>query len=104
MRRLNRAYLKWLIVVGLLEGVSTLVLFFVAMPMKYFGDTPMAVTIVGPIHGVLFVALVGLFVMGRTIVPYDNRLMWLGILGAIVPFGPFIVDITLLRMLNTPES
>ena len=104
MAKLNRTFLKWLIVVGLFEGTSTLVLFLVAMPMKYLGDMPMAVTIAGSIHGVLFVALVGLFVLGRTVVPLTNGLMWIGILGAIVPFGPFLVDIKLMKMLELDKS
>ena len=104
MPQLNQTFLKWLIVLGLIEGISTLVLFCVAMPLKYHADMPMAVTIAGSIHGVLFIALVGLFVLGRTVVPYSAGLMWVGILGAIVPFGPFIVDVKLMRMLSGEEK
>ena len=38
------------------EGVSFLVLLLVAMPLKYLANMPMAVTIVGGLHGILFVA------------------------------------------------
>lgn len=100
MSQLNQSFLKWLIVVGIIEGTSTLILFLVAMPLKYAADMPMAVSIAGSIHGVLFIALVGLFVLGRSVVPLSNGLMWAGILGAIVPFGPFIVDVKLFKMLN----
>ena len=41
--------------IGNIEGVSYLVLLFLAMPLKYFADMPMMVTWVGWIHGVLFV-------------------------------------------------
>ena len=104
MSQVNAKFLKWLIVFGLVEGISTLVLFCVAMPLKYYAGMPLAVSIAGAIHGVLFVALVGLFVLGRTVVPYSAGLMWLGILGAIVPFGPFIVDMKLLRMLDADRN
>lgn len=97
---MNRTFLKWLIVMGLIEGLSTLVLFGVAMPMKYYYDMPEAVSIVGPIHGVLFVALVGMFLWGRTAIPLSNSLVGWGIVGSIVPFGPFIVDVPLYRMLK----
>ena len=40
----------------LLEGISYLVLLFVAMPLKYFFDLPMAVRIAGGVHGILFVS------------------------------------------------
>ena len=39
---------------SLVEGISTLVLFLVAMPLKYVLGYPMAVTYVGWVHGVLF--------------------------------------------------
>ena len=102
---INRTFLVWLIVAGLVEGTSTLLLFFVAMPMKYMMDMPEMVTVVGMIHGVLFVGLVLLFIIGWFAVPLGGGLVLLGILGAIVPFGPFLVDIKLVRILRAaPES
>jgi integral membrane protein len=82
---------------GLVEGVSTLVLFGVAMPLKYFADMPMAVTIVGSIHGALFLGLVAGFLYAFGAVPLPARLVIAGIIGAVVPFGPFVVDTRLRR-------
>lgn len=42
--------------VGHLEGISFLLLLGVAMPLKYLAKLPIAVTIAGSIHGILFVA------------------------------------------------
>ncbi len=39
-----------------LEGVSYLVLVFVAMPLKYLAGMPMAVRVTGSVHGFLFVS------------------------------------------------
>ena len=100
----NRTFLLWLIVAGLIEGTSTLLLFFVAMPMKYWMGMPEVVSVVGMVHGVLFVGLVLLFIVGKAIVPLSGGLTLLGILGAIVPFGPFLVDIKLVRLLNASGS
>ena len=100
MQKINRTYLRWLIVAGLIEGCSTLVLFFVAMPMKYYADIPEAVSIVGMIHGLLFIWLVLMFWFGRKIVPLPTNLMWFGMAGAVIPFLPFIVDIPLYRILR----
>jgi integral membrane protein len=83
---------------GHVEGVSTLVLFGVAMPLKYGFDMPMAVTIVGSIHGLLFVALVAALVVAIERVPIGWRLALAGALGAVVPFGPFVVDRWLARV------
>lgn len=43
--------------VAFLEGCSYVLLLGVAMPLKYFASLPIAVSIVGAAHGVLFVAL-----------------------------------------------
>lgn len=47
--------LKWLSLAGKYEGFSYLLLLFIAMPMKYLLNMPMAVSIAGSIHGALFV-------------------------------------------------
>lgn len=104
MQTVNRSFLIWLFVGGLVEGISTLVLFFVAMPLKYVWGMPIAVSIVGPIHGILFIGLVVLFLIGRRRVPLPTWLVWAGIIGAIVPFGPFIVDVKLGRMLRDAKN
>lgn len=85
-------FLRWLRLVSLIEGCSTLVLFFVAMPLKYVAGMPLAVTIVGAIHGALFVAVVVLFLIAIKRVPLGTRLGVAGMVGAMFPFGPFIVD------------
>jgi integral membrane protein len=42
-------------VIAFVEGCSFLLLLGVAMPLKYFANLPLAVTIVGSIHGGLFI-------------------------------------------------
>lgn len=74
------------------------------MPLKYFGDMPIAVTIVGPIHGLLFMMLCFVFLIGRSRIPLPGRLAVAGIAGAIVPFGPFVVDRWLARLASSPSS
>lgn len=41
-------------IISLIEALSYLILLFIAMPMKYIWDEPLAVRIVGMAHGVLF--------------------------------------------------
>lgn len=45
--------LKWL---ARLEGLSLLALVLLALPLKYLADWPLAVRVLGPLHGVAFVA------------------------------------------------
>ncbi len=85
---------------GLVEGVSALILFFVAMPLKYVpaADTPtaalgkLAVFWVGSIHGGLFVAyaLITFVAWGKGAL--TAKLVGLAALASIVPFGPFFLD------------
>lgn len=74
------------------EGISFLILLLVAMPMKYFFGFPKAVTIVGSLHGILFVAfgVLALEVM-RT---YKKKFSWLVKAGvaSLLPFGTFYMD------------
>lgn len=49
--------------VALWEAISTVVLFFVAMPLKYLAEIPEAVRIAGSIHGFLVVIFVILLIM-----------------------------------------
>ena len=83
---------------AIVEGVSTLVLFFVAMPLKYFAGMPLAVTVAGSIHGFLFVALVLMLLIAVPKVPITVRLAAAGIVAAIVPGGPFFLERHLARI------
>lgn len=85
-------FLKKLRMLALIEGVSTLILFGIAMPLKYFGDMPVAVKVAGSIHGALFVSLAIMCLMAINKVPIGLRLGVIVIVGAVLPFGPFVVD------------
>ena len=85
-------FLRVLRLVSRIEGVSTLVLFGIAMPLKYLAGMPRAVTVVGSIHGALFVGLVAMFVVAVGRVPISLRVALTGMLAAVFPFGPFWFD------------
>jgi integral membrane protein len=78
--------------IGLVEGVSFLLLLGVAMPLKYFAGIPQAVTIVGWLHGLLFIA----FCMALTQAHQDAKWSaWRSatvVIAALLPFGPFVID------------
>lgn len=94
---INQSFLRRLRTMGTVEGISTLILFGIAMPLKYAAGMPMAVRIAGSIHGLLFVVLAVMFVLAINRVPIPRRLAVIGILAAIVPFGPFVMDRKLSR-------
>lgn len=86
---------------AIVEGISTLVLFFVAMPLKYFAGMPLAVTVVGSVHGFLFVALVAMLLVAVWKVPISVRLAIAGVAAAILPGGPFLLERRLARIDST---
>ncbi|MCA9579035.1 MAG: DUF3817 domain-containing protein [Polyangiales bacterium] len=88
--------------VGIAEGISFLLLLGVAMPLKYMFDMPMAVRVVGSLHGLLFVGfLAALSHAGikRDWAPLQS-LMYLG--ASVVPFGFLLVDGKLKRERSAP--
>ena len=89
---MNQSFLQKLRLAGIIEGISTLVLFGIAMPLKYLADMPIAVTIVGGVHGGLFLMLVGMALWAVRRVPIPPKLALMVMIAAVFPFGPFIVD------------
>ncbi len=79
--------------IALLEGISLLLLVFVAVPLKYLGDNPLLVDTIGPVHGGLFI----LYVILALWVAYTDKWKlfhktWIVMLASFIPFGTFIVD------------
>ena len=100
---IDRPFLKKLRLMGTVEGISTLVLFFIAMPLKYMAGMPKAVSIAGSIHGALFVAFAFMLMMAINRVPIPARAAVIGFVAAIVPFGPFVFDRWLERSVRSEK-
>ena len=84
--------LKLLRKVGLLEGISLLVLLFIAMPLKYIWQEPGAVKIVGWIHGALFVLFMLLVMRVYDQHGWPFKKVILAFIAAFLPFGTFVFD------------
>lgn len=80
------------IIVGWIEGISLLLLLFVAMPLKYIWMQPEMVRQVGMAHGLLFM----LYVVGAINLALDESWGWKKLTMALVlssvPFGTFIFE------------
>lgn len=78
--------------VALIEGITTVALFCIAMPMKYWFGNPSLVPPVGMAHGVAFLVYLPAMVVGL----WGTRAGWLGWLrtlaASFVPFGTFLND------------
>ncbi|WP_370529708.1 DUF3817 domain-containing protein [Alkalihalobacillus sp. AL-G] len=84
-------------IVGYSEGISFLVLLGIAMPLKYMLDYPLAVTVVGSIHGGLFVLYVMMVVYLKFAYKWSVTKALLGLIASVLPFGPFIFDAKLVK-------
>lgn len=78
--------------VGVLEGISFLLLLFVAVPLKHWFGLPIGVRVLGPIHGLLFLAFVYLLFATAAERSWPLRKSALAFVAALVPFGPFVLD------------
>ncbi|RYZ30280.1 MAG: DUF3817 domain-containing protein [Chitinophagaceae bacterium] len=78
--------------VGILEGVSLLVLLFIAMPLKYIWDQPGAVKIVGWLHGALFVLFMLLVLRVYDQKGWPFKKLIYAFIAAFLPFGTFVFD------------
>jgi integral membrane protein len=91
---------------GLVEGVSALILFFIAMPIKYLSPYPdegkQIVFWVGLLHGILFInyAIITFVAWGQGALRFKH--VALAAVAAIVPFGPFVID-SRLKALEKPQ-
>ncbi len=74
------------------EGVSLVLLVFIAMPLKYRLDYPEAVSVVGMAHGVLFVFYAVMAVMLYKKLEWSFRIFIIVIIASLVPFGTFYME------------
>ena len=89
--------LRLLRLVAFTEGVSFLILLFVAMPLKYLAGLPMAVRIVGMAHGVLFIVFVLMLIWVSIARAWPARRWLLAFVSSIAPFGMLFFDRSLRR-------
>ena len=79
-------------IIATLEGISLLVLLFVAMPLKYIWEMPEAVRMVGMAHGLLFIG----YIILATMLKIEEGWPWKKFLiicaASVIPFGTFYIE------------
>lgn len=90
---------------GIFEGISLLILLFIALPLKYGFGMPEVSKVVGTVHGVLFL----LFIFNTLSVGVEYRwkfreTTWKVLLACVVPFGTFYIDRTILKRIDPLNS
>ena len=90
--------------VALLEGLSLILLVFVCMPLKYWAQQPQFSSVIGPVHGALFL----LYILG--IIQNQVELDWpigkslLAIVLSFIPFGTFYVTGKMIPQLEQTKN
>jgi integral membrane protein len=93
MENLLKTNIGRLRIIGFMEGVSLLLLLFVAMPLKYYFHNPQVTRVLGTVHGALFL----LFVFNTLSVGVEQKwkfgtTTWKVLLACVIPFGTFYID------------
>jgi integral membrane protein len=83
--------------IGLIEGISFLLLLGVAMPLKYFAGIPKAVTWAGWLHGLLFIGFCIALSQAHQEARWGFGRSLIILIAALLPFGPFVIDKRLRR-------
>ena len=89
--------LKKFRIINKIEGISFLILLFIAMPLKYSFGYPIATKIVGMIHGLLVFAFIYQILEAKNEEGFSwkETALYFGL--SLIPFGSFYTD----RMLKT---
>jgi integral membrane protein len=83
--------------ISILEGVSYLLLLFIATPIKYFAGDPTYVKLLGMPHGLLFIAYIILAIFIKKEMGWKGmKFVWI-LIASIIPFGTLYVDKRYLR-------
>ena len=83
--------------VAFLEGVSYILLLFIAVPLKYWGGDEGFVKLLGMPHGLLFVGYIVFSYLLKEDENWNTKDFGIVMLASILPFGTFYVDWKYLR-------
>tara|TARA_B110000196_G_scaffold299077_1_gene291415 strand:- start:72 stop:350 length:279 start_codon:yes stop_codon:yes gene_type:complete len=85
--------------ISFIEGISYLLLLFIAVPIKYFHGDESYVKMLGMPHGILFIGYILLAILIQKQMKWNLKTMGIVMLASVIPFGTFYVDKKYLRSL-----
>ncbi len=83
--------------IAFFEGLSYLLLLFIAVPIKYSLGDPSYVKMLGMPHGILFVAYIGFALFMRAEKEWNLKTLAVVLVASVLPFGTFYIDKNYLR-------
>tara|TARA_B100000941_G_scaffold218561_1_gene161288 strand:- start:1010 stop:1297 length:288 start_codon:yes stop_codon:yes gene_type:complete len=84
-----------------LEGVSYILLLFIAVPIKYLLNEALFVKILGMPHGILFILYILFSIIAKIKYNWNFRKFLVISIASLVPFGTFYIDKKYLTKLNS---
>ena len=79
-------------IIAFLEGVSYILLLFIAVPIKYLAGNEVFVKELGPPHGWLFVAYIVMAFLIKKNQGWRGKSFIIILFASLVPFGTFYVE------------
>ena len=79
-------------IVAFLEGVSYILLLFIAVPIKYFGGDDQWVKLLGMPHGILFGGYILMAFLIKEDENWNQSELFIVLVCSILPFGTFYID------------
>ncbi|VVM04445.1 hypothetical protein MAMC_00060 [Methylacidimicrobium cyclopophantes] len=99
----DRTLIRRLRLASLLEGFTLLLLLFVAVPAKHLFGHPMAVRVIGSVHGLCFLLFLWSLVAAVSAGGWSRGEIFRILLGSFLPFGVFVNAPLLKRKELIPE-
>ena len=79
-------------IISFLEGMSYILLLFIAVPLKYLGGDEQYVKLLGMPHGILFVSYVIFAFLIKENKNWGMKDLGIVLIASILPFGTFYID------------
>lgn len=96
-QRREREQIRRLGMVALLEASTLVLLLFVAVPLKHLAGWPVAVAVMGPVHGLAFLAFLWIAIETAAGGECSRREVARLVVMAFIPFGGFASFVFLRR-------
>ncbi|MEK7322456.1 MAG: DUF3817 domain-containing protein [Pseudomonadota bacterium] len=87
-------------IISMIEGLSFLVLLFIAMPAKYHFGYPQAVSVAGLGHGLLFMLFIFMSLVMSQRHAWGDRYTLLVMVAGVLPFGCLFLEKSLRRQVE----
>lgn len=88
-------------ITAFLEGVSYLLLLFIATPIKYLLNDPQYVKLLGMPHGLLFMGYIIIAFMLKNDLKWNIKQFAEILIASVIPFGTFYIDNKYLKPLKS---